>query len=69
MVIEHRADIQAQSDRAAAAGDETEDLDQLLAELDEEISRAGMRGKVTPDRPRRHRSTRRRQDAPAPGRC
>lgn len=35
------------------------------AALDEEINRAGMRGKVTPDRPkRRHRSTRRRQDAP-----
>ena len=34
-------------------------------ELDEEITNAGMRGKVAPDRPaRRHRSTRRRQDAP-----
>ena len=31
----------------------------------EEITNAGMRGKVAPDRPeRRHRSTRRRQDAP-----
>ena len=62
--IEHRADVQAQRDQAAAAGEDTEDLDQLLAELDEEISRAGMRGNVTPDRARRHRSTRRRQDAP-----
>ena len=33
--------------------------------LDEEIHRAGMRGNVASDRPRRHRSTRRRQDAPA----
>jgi hypothetical protein len=39
-------------------------LDELLAELDEEITKAGMRGKAAPDRPaRRHRSTRRRQDA------
>ena len=63
--IENRAEVQARRDQAAAAGEDTEDLDQLLAELDEEISRAGMRGKVTPDRgQRRHRSTRRRQDAP-----
>ena len=63
--IENRAEVQAQRDQAAAAGDDTEDLEQLLAELDEEISRAGMRGKVAPDRgQRRHRSTRRRQDAP-----
>ena len=48
--IEHRADIQARRDQAAAAGEDTEDLDQLLAELDEEINRAGMRGKVAPDR-------------------
>jgi excisionase family DNA binding protein len=45
--------------------EDTEDLEELLAELDEEISRAGMRGNVDPDRgQRRHRSTRRRQDAP-----
>ena len=62
--IEKRADIQAQRDQAAAAGDDTEDLEELLAELDEEINRAGMRGKITPARLRRHRSTRRRQDAP-----
>jgi hypothetical protein len=62
--IENRADIQARHDQAAATGEDTEDLDQLLAELDEEISRAGMRGKVSPQRPRRHRSTKRRQDAP-----
>jgi hypothetical protein len=62
--IENRADIQARRDHTAALGEDTEDLDQLLAELDEEINRAGMRGKVAPARPRRHRSTRRRQDAP-----
>src|SRR5262249_53408609 len=62
--IENRADIQARRDHAAALGEDTEDLDQLLTELDEEINRAGMRGKVAPARPRRHRSTRRRQDTP-----
>ena len=46
--IEHRAEVQARRDRAAASGEDTEDLDQLLAELDEEINRAGMRGKVSP---------------------
>jgi len=41
------------------------DLDELLTALDEELTKAGMRGNVAPDRPaRRHRSTRRRQDAP-----
>jgi hypothetical protein len=62
--IEKRAEVQAQRDQAAA-GEDTENLDQLLGELDEEINRAGMRGKVTPNRSkRRQRSTRRRQDAP-----
>jgi hypothetical protein len=58
-------EIQAARDHAAASGEDTEDLDQLLAELDQEINRARMRGKVTPARAkRRHRFTRRRQDAP-----
>ena len=52
-------------DEAADDGQDTADFDALIAELDEEITRAGVRGKVAPDRPaRRHRSTRRRQDAP-----
>ena len=51
--------------QAADDGQDTADFDALIAELDEEITRAGVRGKVAPDRPaRRHRSTRRRQDAP-----
>ena len=51
--------------RPRAAGQDTTDLDELLTELDEEITKAGIRGKAAPDRPaRRHRSTRRRQDAP-----
>ena len=36
--IEKRAEAQALRDQAAAAGEDTGDLDQLLAELDEEIT-------------------------------
>jgi hypothetical protein len=60
-----RAEAQQQRDTAAAAGQDTTDLDELLTELDEEITKAGIRGKVASSQPsRRHRSTRRRQDAP-----
>src|SRR5258708_3809800 len=63
--IEKRAETQAQRDETYAQGDDTADLDALNGDLDEEITRAGMRGNVLPARPaRRHRSTRRRQDAP-----
>jgi hypothetical protein len=63
--IQTRADAQALRDQAAAAGQDTGDLDELVTELDGEITNAGMRGKVLPARPaRRHRSTKRRQDAP-----
>jgi len=63
--IAQRADAQRLRDQAAAEGQDTGDLDELVAELDAEITRAGMRGTVLPARPaRRHRSTRRRQDAP-----
>jgi hypothetical protein len=48
-----------------AAGQDTTDFDDLIADLDAEITNAGMRGKAAPAKPtRRHRSTRRRQDAP-----
>ena len=64
-LIEKRAETQAARDRAEAKGGDTAEHDALNGELDEEISRAGMRGNVLPGRPtRRHRSTRRRQDAP-----
>jgi replication initiator protein RepSA len=65
-----RAEAQAQRDRADAAGEETGDYDDLIGELDTEITRAGVRGTVTTSREggtaktRRSRSTRRRQDAP-----
>ena len=49
----------------ANAGQDTSDLDELVTELDDEITAAGMRGNVLPARPaRRRRSTKRRQDTP-----
>jgi hypothetical protein len=65
MWIEKRAEIQAERDHAQAAGDNTVELDAVNTELDEQITRSGIRGKVMPAKTtRRHRSTRRRQDAP-----
>jgi hypothetical protein len=60
-----RADAQQSRDQADADGQDTADVDELIRELDEEITKSGVRGNVAPDQPaRRHRSTRRRQDAP-----
>jgi hypothetical protein len=67
MWVEHRADAQQMRDQARADGlsEAATELDELAAELDEEITRSGVRGNVLPGRQqRRHRSTRRRQDAP-----
>jgi hypothetical protein len=62
---ELRADAQAERDHAQAAGADTGELDQVTADLDEQITQSGMRGKVLPARQaRRQRTTRRRQDAP-----
>jgi hypothetical protein len=71
-----RAEAQLRRDQAGAAGQDTTDYDELIDELDIEITRAGIRGKVTTNysndgkqRSRRSRSTRRRQDAaPLPAR-
>ena len=65
-----RAEAQVQRDRAEAQGADTGDYDELLGELDLEITKAGIRGTVTTShkdgtvKHRRSRSTRRRQDAP-----
>jgi hypothetical protein len=60
-----RAEAQQHRDQAEAAGQDTAEFDELITELDTEITKAGVRGKAAPERPkRRHRSTRRRQDAP-----
>src|SRR5215468_8582119 len=66
MWIEHRARAQADHDHAEAAGEDTAELDELIADLDHEIRRSGLRGNAAPGqtRPRRQRSTQRRQDAP-----
>ena len=65
MWITHRAETQRKRDQAQTAGQDTAGLDEMNAELDEEITRSGVRGTVLPKRQhRRHRSTRRRQDAP-----
>lgn len=64
-LIEKRAETQARRDRAEDQGEDAAEQDTLNDELDEEITRAGLRGNVLPTRlARRHRSTRRRQDAP-----
>jgi hypothetical protein len=64
-LIQTRADAQAARDTAEAHGEDVTGWDEELADLDDEINNAGMRGNVLPKRPvRRHRSTRRRQDAP-----
>jgi hypothetical protein len=65
MWVEKRAEVQQWRDQADAAGQDTTDDDELIGDLDEEITRSGIRGNVLPARPaRRHRSTRRRQDTP-----
>jgi replication initiator protein RepSA len=65
-----RAEAQAYRDRAADRGEPVAEIDDLIAELDTEITRVGVRGTVTTTRAsdggpkgRRSRSTRRRQDA------
>jgi hypothetical protein len=64
--IEKRAEAQAMRDQADAHEQDVTDLDELTAELDQEITASGLRGNVLPARPqRRHRTTRRRQDAAA----
>ncbi|PSK88731.1 hypothetical protein CLV63_12917 [Murinocardiopsis flavida] len=71
--VEQRAIITAERDALAASGcagpDDLAALDTAIADLDEEITASGLRGKAAPSpasepKLRRTRSTRRRQDAP-----
>jgi replication initiator protein RepSA len=64
--IERRAQAQADRDHAQDQGEDIAEQDELIAHLDRQITQTGLRGKASPgsSRPRRHRSTRRRQDAP-----
>src|SRR6185437_7554956 len=61
-----RSEAQQLRDQADTDGQDTADFDELIHELDEEITGSGVRGNVLPGgKPtRRHRSTRRRQDTP-----
>jgi hypothetical protein len=62
-----RAQAQAQRDQVAAAGGDVTDWDTALREIDIELDRTGVRGSLKTGeqtKQRRHRSTRRRQDAP-----
>jgi hypothetical protein len=66
-LLEKRADAQQLADQAAASGEDTTGLEELLAELDAELTKSGIRGNADPGRTnatRRHRSTHRRQDTP-----
>jgi Replication initiator protein, pSAM2 len=62
-LVTDRAETQEGRDLLASEGLDTTELDERIGELDEAITDAGLRGQVLPARPRRHRSTRRRQDA------
>jgi len=72
--ITARALAQVRRDKTHATGGDTTELDLLIAELDDELAKAGIRGSITrrtstgnPDSEtgrRRSRSTRRRQDTP-----
>ena len=72
-----RAEAQVRRDKASVQGEDTTELDELIADLDDELAATGIRGSITrntigPDSGsldsrstrRRSRSTRRRQDAP-----
>jgi hypothetical protein len=72
-----RAEAQVRSDKARAEGDDTTELDLLIAELDQELVMSGVRGSITRNaiepgpqsrdgasNRRRSPSTRRRQDTP-----
>jgi hypothetical protein len=61
--VTDRAEAQSDRDALANEGLDTSELDAHIGELDQQITDDGLRGHVLPERPRRHRSTKRRQDA------
>ena len=61
--VADRAEAQADRDALATESLGTDELDERIGELDQQITDAGIRGNVLPARARRHRSTRRRHDA------
>src|SRR5690348_5142552 len=61
--VTDRAEAQEARDLLASEALDTGELDERIGELDQQITDSGLRGQVLPARPRRHRSTKRRQDA------
>jgi hypothetical protein len=72
LLVEKRADLSAARDQAAEDGKDTTELDAIIAAIDAELRRLGIRGHLPAPadgnggkpKARRSRSTRRRQDAP-----
>lgn len=67
-LVRFRADLEALRAEVDGSGDSVEvaEIDDLIGQVDAELVELGLRGKIAPDardRPRRVRSTRRRQDA------
>jgi hypothetical protein len=63
--MEKRAEVQTQAERTEAGGEDASELRELLTEINAELTRTGVVGRIptdVPDRPKR--STRRRQDVP-----
>ncbi|WP_131769805.1 replication initiator [Candidatus Protofrankia californiensis] len=69
ILVQLRADLEAVRTDAATRhdGGQVTEADMLISQVDERLADLGVRGKAAPDardRPRRTRSTKRRQDAP-----
>ena len=63
--MEKRAEAQHQAEQSEAAGQDASELRELLREINGEITRTGVVGKIPTEKPDRlKRSTRRRQDVP-----
>jgi hypothetical protein len=63
--MEKRAEIEHQAEQTEAAGDDASELRELVRQINAELTRTGVVGKIPtekPDRPKR--STKRRQDVP-----
>ncbi|MFC6085796.1 replication initiator [Sphaerisporangium aureirubrum] len=65
-LIEERADAHAGRELAVQNGDDLAAWDEAITLVEDELATSGVRGSVLPEqgKPRRSRSTRRRQDAP-----
>ncbi|MEV5709929.1 replication initiator [Actinoallomurus sp. NPDC052274] len=63
--MKKRAEVQGWADRAEAAGEDASEWRELLTEINAELTRTGVVGRLPVDKPERpKRSTKRRQDVP-----